>query len=107
MGITKLILILILISGCAKDEEEFNCNVSLPAQLETININDDITSTPELIELFNSAQEVINYTSGSFCEDTYYFNQYNPSVGKFCYYVTVDVTCSTNLIESIYGRGGE
>lgn len=104
---TKLITIMfLLLVGCGEEEGSTNgssvtsCSAA-PAGLSTLTVGDDITS-PELAATFATVSPSI-YQSGSYCNKNYLFSQYHSPSADWCYYYSIDVDCSTNLVTSIYG----
>ena len=100
----KKVIILVLTLGlisCAPGEP-FGPKCKTESHLlKNLRVGDTIKSN-ELVDLFNTAQDHSTYISGSFCRETYIFNQYNDIDHNWCYYYSIGIDCDTRIVTKIF-----
>ena len=92
------IWIVLVFIGCDPNEGKFSCS-SIDG-LNNLSIGSNIND-PQWADIFASITPD-RYQSGSFCQDTYTFSQFNEDTFDWCYYKQIDVECSTGLVDSVY-----
>lgn len=103
----QLILALLTISIIACGEEkpnasDFSCNNNTPQLLADLHLGDNINQLSQPIQdLFANPQDYSTFQSGNYCSKTFVFNQFNTTTFNWCYYKSIDTTCS-GTITNIY-----
>lgn len=96
-----------LVLSCADDEKEaFKCDGAVPSLLVDLEVGSIVKGSSATVSdstkaLFE-ATVPDRYESGSYCNDSYDFNQFNTDTFDWCYYYAIDVDCDTNAVSSIY-----
>lgn len=105
---TILILLTISIIACGEEKPNtsavaaFTCNNNTPQLLAGLQLGDNITQLSQTVQdLFARPQDYSTFQSGNYCSKTFVFNQYNTTTFRWCYYKSIDTTCS-GTITNIY-----
>lgn len=99
-----IIAIALLVSACG-DNTTPRCNSDTPTKLSTINVGDDFYSLDADVKALFTEDKKTKIDIGTACVYSYQFdqvNEMNENSFEWCYYITIDIDCSSNEVVSTY-----